>query len=64
MEQLMKHMKAMKAMRAMKGMKLTKKNLKVFGKEFEKEPLFKKVCLNLSECEENKIFMNFMLFMV
>ena len=46
----------------MKGMKLTKKNLKVFGKEFEKEPLFKKVCLNLSECEENKIFMNFMLF--
>ena len=35
----------------MKGMKLTKKNLKVFGKEFEKEPLFKKVCLNLSECE-------------
>ena len=45
-------------------MKLTKKKLQVFGKEFEKEPLFKKVCLNLSECEENKIFMNFMLFMV
>ena len=40
------------------------KKIKVFGKEFEKEPLFKKVCLNLSECEENKIFMNFMLFMV